>query len=268
MKVEVGKIYNSKKCGEFIVLEKDKYINTHLYYKIKFLKTNYTTSCRYDCIVSGNIKDPYYPSYSNIGYIGGIFETHNYNDYKYELNRWVKILARCYDKNNPAYKNYGGSGVAVCKRWHNFTNYFNDIKYIPGYEIMMNDKNNIYHLDKDILQSNIPHNKRIYSPETCMFVRQADNNYQSAIDNFNNRNNLYFNVIKCHGNSYRVEIRSHGIDYRIGRYKDPIIAANAANHARKILGLGILNDNIPYYSQEYVNSNNLRKLPDMVKIIQ
>lgn len=34
-------------------------------------------------------------------------------------NTWRHIKNRCYNKNDPAYKNYGGRGIAVCDEWLN-----------------------------------------------------------------------------------------------------------------------------------------------------
>ena len=30
---------------------------------------------------------------------------------------WRNIKKRCYNKNNKAYKNYGGRGISMCKEW-------------------------------------------------------------------------------------------------------------------------------------------------------
>lgn len=30
---------------------------------------------------------------------------------------WLAMKGRCYNKRNPAYKNYGGRGIAVCGEW-------------------------------------------------------------------------------------------------------------------------------------------------------
>lgn len=37
------------------------------------------------------------------------------------------MMARCYNQNEKAYKNYGGRGITVCKRWHKFENFYADM---------------------------------------------------------------------------------------------------------------------------------------------
>ena len=32
--------------------------------------------------------------------------------------RWNSMRNRCYNKNNPAYKHYGGRGIKVCDEWN------------------------------------------------------------------------------------------------------------------------------------------------------
>ena len=52
-----------------------------------------------------------------------------------EYARWVDIHQRCYNKNHPRYKDWGGRGIELCQRWHKknlngFKNYYNDIKLL------------------------------------------------------------------------------------------------------------------------------------------
>ena len=35
-------------------------------------------------------------------------------------------MQRCYNKNNPYYKNYGEKGITVCERWHDFDSFIED----------------------------------------------------------------------------------------------------------------------------------------------
>lgn len=40
---------------------------------------------------------------------------------------WSSMMARCYNKNHEHYKQYGGRGIKVCRRWHWFKNFFADL---------------------------------------------------------------------------------------------------------------------------------------------
>jgi hypothetical protein len=47
----------------------------------------------------------------------------------YEI--WAAMLQRCKNPNNAGYKNYGGRGIKVCKRWKKFENFFVDMGNPP-----------------------------------------------------------------------------------------------------------------------------------------
>ncbi|MBQ0074564.1 MAG: thymidylate synthase [Prevotella sp.] len=80
---------------------------------------------------------------------------------------WGSILQRCYDKNFKEYKNYGGRGVKVCNRWKNFSNFFNDLSTIRGFQYWINDDS--YEIDKDFFGSDV------YCKETCIFLPKRIN---------------------------------------------------------------------------------------------
>lgn len=44
---------------------------------------------------------------------------------------WLAMRSRCGVKTNPAYKNYGGRGIAVCARWQQFENFLADMGERP-----------------------------------------------------------------------------------------------------------------------------------------
>lgn len=48
-----------------------------------------------------------------------------------EHNAWHAMLQRCYDKNCPSYKNYGGRGIKVCRRWRRFEEFLADMGRRP-----------------------------------------------------------------------------------------------------------------------------------------
>lgn len=73
------------------------------------------------------------------------------------------MMYRCYDKNNPAYKYYGGRGVEVCDEWKNSYQSFLDWALLNGW-------NEGLELDKDILGNGL-----LYSPKTCKWVTHTEN---------------------------------------------------------------------------------------------
>jgi hypothetical protein len=55
---------------------------------------------------------------------------------------WRGILARCLNVNDPAYHNYGGRGITVCKRWRSFANFLADMGKRPSRGHSIDRKNN------------------------------------------------------------------------------------------------------------------------------
>lgn len=58
---------------------------------------------------------------------------------------WHSMLQRCTKPANKEYKNYGGRGITVCKRWHEFVNFFADMGERPaGLTLERKDNNGPY----------------------------------------------------------------------------------------------------------------------------
>jgi hypothetical protein len=80
---------------------------------------------------------------------------------------------RCYNKDNGAYKDYGGRGVKVCKAWrkanpNGLQNFVNWNENLPENERWKKG----LQIDKDI---KVP-GSTIYSPKACSFVTPKENN--------------------------------------------------------------------------------------------
>ncbi len=65
-----------------------------------------------------------------------------------EYTIWIGIKARCYNKKDPSYHNYGGRGIKMDNRWlgeNGFINFYNDMGMRPSLkhsvERINNDKN-------------------------------------------------------------------------------------------------------------------------------
>ena len=58
---------------------------------------------------------------------------------------WRGMLGRCLNTNDKAYKDYGGRGIRVCKRWLKFENFFQDMGKRPeGMTLDREDNNGNY----------------------------------------------------------------------------------------------------------------------------
>lgn len=79
---------------------------------------------------------------------------------------WCGMIARCNNTKNISYKNYGGRGIKVCKRWRKFTNFFEDMGRCPP-------KHSIDRID----------NNKGYSLKNCRWAtqKQQTNNTRRTI---------------------------------------------------------------------------------------
>lgn len=164
----INQRFKSNTTNEFTVLRKstEKQGTNHLY-EIEFDEINgikYKTLVKKGHIISGGVRNPYYPTTAGIGYTGNATARKN----KIEYIRWANMINRCHNPKNPRYKDYGAKGIVVCERWHSFENFLHDFPLLDGY-----DEKNLDNLDldKDI---KIPGNK-IYSFETCILIFKSEN---------------------------------------------------------------------------------------------
>jgi hypothetical protein len=86
---------------------------------------------------------------------------------------WDAMIQRCENPNSAEYHNYGGRGIAVCKKWHTFNNFFKWAKK-NGYDSKLT-------IDRIDVNGN-------YTPKNC---RWATRKVQAR----NKRNNNFF-IIK------------------------------------------------------------------------
>lgn len=184
----IGKIFKSKFGYECIVYDIEKSTNKddlHIGYKVQFLTTHSKRTFRKYQLESGNFIDNYYPSVFGIGYSGEAITKIN-KKHTREYTVWHSMMGRCYNPLNKSYNNYGGKGVKVCKRWHNFENFLKDLPQIPYYHIWLNDRT--YQIDKDILSG------YIYSPKTCMFIPGKFNGILAVSKPIEYEGKIYLNI--------------------------------------------------------------------------
>ena len=83
---------------------------------------------------------------------------------------WVNMRSRCDGTQSLSAKYYKDKGVTVCDEWSKFEP-FMEWSFSNGYEEWLT-------LDKDILCDEHNVYPKIYSPETCLWVTQEENNIQ------------------------------------------------------------------------------------------
>ena len=84
---------------------------------------------------------------------------------------WYNMNSRCYNKEHPRYKDYGGKGVYVSDRWKNLNYFIEDLDRIDGFDLKKYLSGDLA-LDKDLKDRN----NLEYSLENCSFVSMQENN--------------------------------------------------------------------------------------------
>ena len=52
-------------------------------------------------------------------------------------SRWKSMMQRCYGKGHVAFGRYGGAGIAVCPRWHDYASFLADMGECPGKQMTL-----------------------------------------------------------------------------------------------------------------------------------
>lgn len=70
------------------------------------------------------------------------------------------MIQRCCNPKHDAYKNYGGRGIKVCKRWHKFENFYEDMHPRPPNMQLDRINNNLGYSPKNVVWTTVKNNAR------------------------------------------------------------------------------------------------------------
>ena len=172
-------------------------------------------------VKAGQVKYPYNSAVYGKGFIGvGKYLSREDKKKTKAYKSWSELLKRSYSEKyhtiQPTYKD-----VTVCDEWLNFQTFAKwfEENYVEG-----------WHLDKDLLSDE----SKIYSPDTCIFVPRALNNFMS--NKYSTNTSGYTGVSWDKSISkWRSEINSAKTNKSIylGGFTDILDAAKAYTESRK-----------------------------------
>lgn len=170
-----GIVYENNNGDKFVVLEVYN-IDGKKLAKIQFLHTGYIKKdVRFDMgVIHGNVKDPYEPSYLNVGYTGNqnVIDTFigRYGEkiYKKIKKIWSHMLDRCYNPKCNIYQYYGAKNIFVDSRWFDFSVFLKDIQSLTNWPAFLREPEQ-FELDKDYYAANA------YSKDSCVWLSNEDN---------------------------------------------------------------------------------------------
>lgn len=131
---------------------------------------------------------------------------------------WGNMVNRCTNPNNPAYKDYGGRGIAVCNEWRDFKE-FHRWAVENGYS--------------DSLQIDRIDNDRGYYPDNCRWadrVTQANNKRTNVIVEIEGKKDTLKNIARKYGIDYKVLHRRISLGWTLDRaIHQPVRKSNRPN---------------------------------------
>lgn len=138
---------------------------------VEFILTGHNGLFRANDIRRGIAKDPLFPSVFGVGFLG--VGPHKASVKRKVTNAyyiWNSMIGRCYSSDAPKrYPSY--VGCTVCAEWHSFQ--------VFGDWFVINHKEGLQ-IDKDIKFSG----NRVYSPDTCIFVKAQENSEKAHSKNY------------------------------------------------------------------------------------
>lgn len=258
--ISSDEVFENPTYGKYNIIEyigKDKYNNKIV--KVRFIDTGTEVTLRLKAAIDGHAIDRFAPIIYGVGYSANA----NTAEFKREYDLWRKMLARCYNKNENNYDDYGALGVKVDERWHNFANFLSDLPNLPGYAEWIKSTGREWHLDKDTLQQHLPKNQRVYSKDTCMFIPAASN--LRTMTNEHEFDSKYNGVRRLMNRErFIARIVINKVRYSLGIYDDEEVAASVynfvltANGFNETFNFGVPDFDLAIAQKHFTSSNDIQ----------
>jgi hypothetical protein len=114
---------------------------------------------------------------------------------------WAGMKARCSNPNHPCFHKYGGKGISVCERWHDYANFLADMGERPGQ----------LQIDRIDPRGN-------YCPENCRWLSAKDQQRNRTDNRWITANN---ETLLASDWALRLGIKQSAINNRIARGMAP-----------------------------------------------
>ena len=137
-------------------------------------------------------------------------------------SRWAGMIARCYNPNHKAYKNYGGRGIIVCNKWKDNPNFFIKWALVNGW-------------NKNLCIDRIDNNGN-YEPDNCRFVTYGVNNKNKRL--LMSTNTSGYRGVTRERNKWKAYLYCNSKRKHLGYFINKITAALKYNEAAKELNDG------------------------------
>jgi len=128
------------------------------------------------------------------------------------FTRLKDMKARCYNKNNVRYENYGGRGIVICNEWLNDTRAF--LKWA--------DENGF----KKELSIDRINNDGNYEPSNCKWSNRFEQQQNKSISR---QNKTGYRGVSMYNGKFSVNLRNNRKYHHVGYYSTAIEAAKAFN---------------------------------------